>query len=278
MLNKKRITLLLILTIISACDNSSENGYTGINVTGVNTCADYSYIDLNPDYPVLEATDNGNNHLDCALTQPSITDKMGGYDAEGDWVPPGQDAIYRQKYNRDFNFTKLENNGAALVEQNASYAAKPWACIRDNITGLTWEVKSPVESNNLHQSNDTFTWHSTIAITSEVTHCYGYASGDVNAACDAQAYVHRVNEQGLCGQHDWRLPTAHELVNIVANDRIHPAINTDFFPNTIDSYYWVNEAYQASSDRAWVVGFQRGHVLAIPVDRNKHIRLVTSGD
>ncbi|SYZ81279.1 putative lipoprotein [Vibrio paracholerae] len=102
--------------------------------------------------------------------------------------------------------------------------------MRDNVTGLIWEVKQPVGSGGLRDASHTYTWYNPDnssnggdAGTQNGGTCQG-------SACDTQAFVNAVNSQGLCGASDWRLPSVNELFSIVHNGRIEPAIDQAYFP------------------------------------------------
>lgn len=56
-----------------------------------------------------------------------------------------------------FDFTKLGSDGTPLADQNAAYAATPWNCVRDNVTGLIWEVKT--DDGALRDKDNTYTWY-----------------------------------------------------------------------------------------------------------------------
>ena len=53
-----------------------------------------------------------------------------------------------------FDFTKIANDGSVQPANAAT-----WACVRDNVTGLMWEVKS--DDNGLRDKDWTYTWYST---------------------------------------------------------------------------------------------------------------------
>ena len=56
-----------------------------------------------------------------------------------------------------FDFTKLDANGNPLANQNQDYPTQPWHCVKDNQTGLIWEVKTPdTMDTNLHSMNNSF--------------------------------------------------------------------------------------------------------------------------
>ena len=50
-----------------------------------------------------------------------------------------------------FDFTKLDANGNALPA-----SATSWDCVRDNVTGLIWEVKT---TSGLRSWSNTYTWY-----------------------------------------------------------------------------------------------------------------------
>lgn len=55
-----------------------------------------------------------------------------------------------------FSFTKLDANGNELLAN-----ATDWSCVKDNVTGLIWEVKQggngTVGDEGLHDADDTYT-------------------------------------------------------------------------------------------------------------------------
>jgi len=58
-----------------------------------------------------------------------------------------------------FDFTKISHSGNPLPA-SASLGAglNDWACTRDNVTGLLWEVKT---TSGLRDENHTYTWYRT---------------------------------------------------------------------------------------------------------------------
>jgi hypothetical protein len=56
---------------------------------------------------------------------------------------------------KGFDYTKIANNGTTLGAGAAlGNAPTDWACTKDNITGLTWEVKT-LGSTDLRFAGDT---------------------------------------------------------------------------------------------------------------------------
>ena len=196
------------------------------------------------DTGITECADGSPNYLPCPVN---------GY--------PEQDAQYgRDKTANDdsdghagFSFTKLDSNGNPLAA-----SAKSWTCVRDNVTGLTWEVKT--DNGGLRDKDWTYTWYNPDATTN------GGGAGIQNggtcagSACDTQAFVQAVNSQGLCGARDWRLPPDRELMSIVSNDRIYPAIDADWFPYSQSLRFWSSSPWADYYDSAWLVYFSNGSV------------------
>ncbi len=87
-----------------------------------------------------------------------------------------------------------------------------------------------------------------------------------------------MNAQGFCGAKDWRVPTVRELENIISFDRYDILIDTTYFPNTIDRYYYWS-ATPASTGGAWIVGFgfDGGMSVTIYAHNSLRIRLVRGG-
>ena len=182
--------------------------------------------------------------------------------------------------NAGFDFTKLDANGNDLPA-----GAILWSCVRDNHTGLIWEVKT--DDDGLHDKDDRYTWFSTNSSTNggHVGYendgggtCHGYDANNSATYCNTQAFVARVNTQSLCGASDWRMPSREELVNIVDFGSFDPAIDTNYFPNTIEfPSYWTGSPFADRGDYSWNVRFQTGWDSYSDSDRSIAVRLVRSG-
>ena len=114
-------------------------------------------------------------------------------------------------------------------------------CVKDNLTGLMWEGKT--SDGGLRDGGKRYTNH---------------ADG---RAGDASEYVNQVNAQGLCGHHDWRLPTVDELHSLVdfSKPSPGPTIDTAWFPNTAGTYFWSGTPYAVFPAFAWYVDFNVGY-------------------
>lgn len=74
---------------------------------------------------------------------------------------------------------------------------------------------------------------------------------------DAVSYCSNLS---LAGHTDWRLPEIQELTDIVNYGVGFPAIDTTFFPNTKNNFYWSSTTDVVSINSAWYVYFLSGFV------------------
>lgn len=155
-----------------------------------------------------------------------------------------------------FSFTKISNSGSVLAASAAlGIGSGDWACTRDNVTGLLWEVKT---SNGLRSMNQTYSWYSSDATNNAGS--VGTASGGVcqtAGRCDTEKFVQDVNAAGLCGRSDWRMPHVKELEGIADSSRFNPAIDPTYFPNTT-SDFWSGSPFADDPTVAWYVYFSFG--------------------
>ncbi|MBP8282815.1 MAG: DUF1566 domain-containing protein [Chromatiaceae bacterium] len=194
---------------------------------------------------------------------------------------PGQDAQDGRDATQDndadghagFTFTKLDANGNALAA-----SASAWSCVRDNVTGLIWEVKT--DDGGPRDQYWIYTWYNPDPATNggsagtpdSTNNCYD------PARCDTAKFAVDVNQAGLCGASDWRLPNREELRSIVDNSsRYLPTIDTAWFPNTYSDWYWSSSPDANSTPVAWVVDFYFGTDGLNLKSEGRPVRLVRGG-
>ena len=90
---------------------------------------------------------------------------------------------------------------------------------------------------------------------------------------EAMEYCKNLN---LAGCSDWRLPAIHELRSIVIKNN-HPAINNDFFSDTVASYYWSFTTHAYGTNYAWLMYFGHGDDLSGYKSSNYYVRAVRGG-
>ncbi len=204
-------------------------------------------------------------------------------------------------------YTKIANNGSVLSD-SATLGTNPtdWACTKDNVTGLIWEVKT--DDGGLRDKDWYYSWYN----PNNDTNGGGKAGYQNNGSCkgsncDTYAFPKVVNNQSLCGATNWRMPTIQELGGLlVCSDGKYttydgsdgtkniiyctnsgyvtsPTINTTYFPDIVvlkDNYlFWSSSsvAYVSgygSSDYAWGVGFYGGYSGSYIKINNGYVRLV----
>ena len=157
-----------------------------------------------------------------------------------------------------FDYTKIANNGSSLLA-NAALGTGPndWACTKDNVTGLTWEVKA---ASGLRSSSHTYTWYSTDTATNGgvagavgTNTCGGsLAAAPYNNQCNTQNFVLAVNAAGLCGATNWRLPTRRELMSLV-NVTTSTGFDATYFPTSLRVGFWAGNTKVDFPAQAWGV-------------------------
>lgn len=235
-----------------------STGKVGLNDTGITQCADLD--------------DAG---LPCPVSDFPDQDAQHGRDVENNDYSDGV---------AGFSFTKIDTEGYDLPANAIS-----WSCVKDNVTGLYWEVKhggnGVYGDEGLHDSDDRFTWY-----TSDINQdgglagygntagnvCYGY-DALISSTCNTEDYVSRVNANGLCGASDWRIPTRDELRSIANYGAGLGAIDTNYFPNS-GAWYWSSESDALHTGMATSITFSNGREGTASKRNAVHVRLVRDAE
>jgi Protein of unknown function (DUF1566) len=257
-----RTLLLALLLAVGATAHAA-----GLPDTGQDTCYNDTVADgVAASNPASIARDAGTHpRQDCRYGRDAAA-------AAGQLTKIGAGA-------HGFDYTKIANNGTVLAAGAAlGSAATDWACTKDNVTGLTWEVKT--NDNLLRDKDWTYTWYSTDGTTNggNAGNVGGATCGGTLASCNTQAFVAAVNTAALCGHSDgWRLPTQRELLTLVHADGSSPSIDPSYFPNTPASSFWSGSAYVPIPAVAWFVYFSDGSTNANDKTSANDARLVRGG-
>ena len=202
--------------------------------------------------------------VDCPVPD---TGQTGCYDNSGAIACPdpgeafyGQDAQYSM-YPQ--SYTKLDEDGLDLPD-----SAIDWLMVRDNITGLIWEVKDSKDSSldyeNPHDADNEYTW-------------YDGDTGTPGDGTDTEDFINALNAEQFGGYSDWRLPAIKELSFIRNIDTYNPAINTDYFPNTVWYHYWSSTPNARNTLSAWLVPIHYGYVHLYYKSFYNYVRAVRGG-
>jgi hypothetical protein len=189
----------------------------------------------------------------------------------------GQTTSYTDTFGEDSDYlinppsyTKLDADGNDLPD-----TATSWTMVRDNVTGLIWEVKT--DDGSVHDKDNTYTWYDSNPDTN------GGDAGTPGNGTDTEDFINALNSSNYGGHSDWRLPTMEELLSIIDYGIYNPAINGSYFPNRMSSRYWSSTTLVDSSNRARYVNFIYGYGSAYGIDNysdksySHYIRAVRGG-
>lgn len=200
----------------------------------------------------------------------------------------GQDIIHSNgllekagRGDQGFDFTRLDSIGDEVDD-----AFQDWSCVRDNVTGLVWEVKT--DDGELHSSEHTYSWFATTNTGGFEGDSSGAEAACTLATCSTDSFIAAANTEGLCNFFDWRLPTHNELLSIVHYGKTQsPLIDTGYFANTTNGsstpvWYWtsLSSADGVGEDgarNAWAIDFTTGNDNFLSKSSAVQIRLVRGG-
>jgi hypothetical protein len=257
-----------LVTVTSLEESSTKTGWVDIsgtieNDSGLPLCA---MVLANGQYmftcnPVGEFTLTTPLDGDGEITLYGFCSGMMPYKAlfnTGALPDTGQTTSYTDTFGEDSDYninpqsyTKLDASGNDLDK-----SVTDWVMVRDNVTGLIWEVKT--DDDSIHDKSFKFYW------------------------IDTYSFIDQLNSDNFGGYNDWRLPSVKELstlLNSASYGYVYgPAINSAFFPNTMNSLYWSVTTYAKSVDHSWWVDFSNGHVVRdYSKSYNTYVRAVRGG-
>ena len=218
------------------------------------------------------------NNADCSSNIAAEQDCHQGRDAQ---AAAGK-LVKKGGGKAGFDFTRLNNDGSEYTG-SGDYDQAPWSCVRDNVTGLVWEVKTKSgtadteadiqagKSLNIHHKDNRYRWGGVTAIG----RTHAQKEGDYYD--DWNALVNGSNTARLCGFNDWRVPKREELISVVDYGKHSPSIDADYFPNTTSDWFWSASPYAYYYYNAWVVYFNNGYDYNYTRNYTYRVRLVRGG-
>lgn len=142
------------------------------------------------------------------------------------------------------SFTKLDQNGQDLPVQ-----ADKWDMVRDNVTGLIWEVKT--DDNSFRDKDLMYYWYN--------------SNPEINAGIsgkademDTEKYTFQLNNLHPGCFTDWRMPTIHELASLINYGRQNSSTFIQFFPNMQTNNYWSSTTPVDYPEYAICINFESG--------------------
>jgi len=195
-----------------------------------------------------------------------------------------------------FDFTKLDVAGIPLVDQDSSSL---FYCVKDNVTGLTWERKLSGDATAVLNDQDSmYFWYdedeafnagipgTKIAPSNFGTEvpCQEFDKDDETTWCHTQAFIKRMNDASYCGASDWRLPSISEintLVDLGTPDNTtvgrELAIDLDYFKRSQGRNYWSRTNDARLPSKAWTLVQSTGVTVSESKSLAWHVRLVRDG-
>jgi len=164
---------------------------------------------------------------------------------------------------------KLDARGQPLADD-----AGPWACVRDQRTGLVWQNKS--DNEGTHFEAATYSWYDGQRGHPDRGSCV--AADMTVQPCDSADLVALARAQRWCGRADWRLPTSRELQHLLLDTGYAgaPRIATGYFPHTGRFPYWSADLRDDGRGgfQALLVHFGSGETLWLSTSQGARLRLV----
>jgi Protein of unknown function (DUF1566)/Repeat of unknown function (DUF5648) len=148
-------------------------------------------------------------------------------------------------------------------------------CIKDNISGLTWEGKT---ASGLRSAIQTYTNYDSTTKTQkwDGSNQVNPTQTEIGAITNTVGYKNYVNSIALCGYTDWRLPSVSELdglVDVVPNAYGH--LDVTWFPNSWGTGYW--SSTDNGNTNAWFMDMYSAASATYPRHIDIAVRLVRGG-
>lgn len=239
-----------------------------------NTATDTVSVTVGPlnlgklhDTGVTECFDN-TGVIDCGSEQFPSQDADHGRDSVADVIDKSGQGP------QAFDFTKFDERGDELDDQNGQV----FSCVRDNFTGLIWEVKTEIAVPQFSTLRGAENYYSYDDSATALSSCPS------NIACGLDTYISDVNQSAYCGANNWRLPSYMELLSIMNYQDLNDdfLLPREFFPYSPNraalghKFFWTaNGSAESGGDLLrWVLDLSTGDDSAILPSKPAYILLV----
>jgi len=145
----------------------------------------------------------------------------------------GQSVSYTTTFGEDHDYAYSGSTMSFTIYNGVAWGGTATSSVTvDNRTGLMW-VTNPDDA------------------------CAGCAGGYVSSGTYIwENALKKCENLAYAGFFDWRLPNVRELMSIMDYTACDsPRINTTYFPNTDNNYYWTSTTYAPDTAYAWFVDF-----------------------
>ncbi|MFH1339327.1 MAG: DUF1566 domain-containing protein [Candidatus Omnitrophota bacterium] len=177
------------------------------------------------------------------------------YDKQGKEIfPEPEDELFGQNgcfIVNPMSFTKLDKKGKEL--KSSAGWGQGLRMVRDNNTGLIWEVKSP-KANEVNFCEHIYSWPDA-----------------------SRVFIKKMNAKKYGGRSDWRLPNKDELRSIIDYSRTNPAVDTRYFSHCKTAFYWTSIPYRMQPPFVWGIFFGLGGGIPYTPSSLQYVRAVSGG-
>ncbi|MBN2120319.1 MAG: DUF1566 domain-containing protein [Candidatus Omnitrophica bacterium] len=168
--------------------------------------------------------------------------------------PKPEDKLYGQNgcfIVNPISFTKLSLKSNPLPDDFSW--KEGLRMVKDNNTGLIWEVKSPNPKD------------------------INFCKVKYNFSQAQETFIKKLNQEKYGGFSDWRLPNKDELRSIVDYGKTDPAVDESYFPNCQVSFYWTSIPYKMQPPFIWGIFFGLGSGIPYTPSSLQCVRAVRGG-